>query len=184
MEIKYKTMKAFLLGALVFSKAFSMDHEGRPIQLGQPYMIKHPYTETYLFLSNDKLGGDNVLEAHKNLEGRNLFILVGASLDKVKIFHLETEKYLFISNDKKGGDPVVEAHAVADEERNYMSILPVRDADNAVYIKDHVDGTPNDGKFLFVSNDKMNGDHVVEAHKFRHEDKEDIKRNVFMFVRH
>lgn len=183
MKIKCKTIKAFFFGALVFSKAFSMDHEGRPLQLHQPYMIKHPYTETYLFVSNDKIGGDQVVEAHRAIEDRNKFMLLGTSLEKVRILHMATGKYLFISNDKKGGDPVVEAHSASEEERNYMTIVKSRVIDNVVYIKDHVDGTPNDGKFLFVSNDKEGGDNVVEAHNFTYDDKEDSRRNAFMFVR-
>ncbi len=77
-------------------------------------LIYNPTYDKYLFVSNDILRGDNVVEAHsprhKN-EPRNKFVFEYLpETNEFYIYNPTYDKYLFVSNDIKNGDNVVEAH--------------------------------------------------------------------------
>jgi hypothetical protein len=71
-------------------------------QRNRRYLIYHPATQSYLFCSNDKIDGDNVIEAHDpghEAEERNEFELVPLDHGTFRIYSPKYKKYLFLSND-------------------------------------------------------------------------------------
>ena len=75
------------------------------------YRLYHPGTGTYLFVSNDKSGGDHIVEGHPfRDEFRNQFEIRkydDASTpfgdgETFTFFNLHYQLYMFVSNDKRG----------------------------------------------------------------------------------
>ncbi len=122
---------------------------------------------------------DLIVESHSSPdEQRNYFYAIPVpSPDGVPTYLLYNYAYgqvIFVSNVDKGGDLQVEAHKSLAESRNSFRFVPKNDG----YMIQCVGGghfMSAAGRYLFVSNDKMGGDNVVEAHRSVED------RNVFHF---
>lgn len=135
---------------------------------GEPVLIYNPYYKEYLFVSNQKLDDDNIVESHPETyrgESRNLFLLKKQGTDKCLLFHLHLKRYLFVSNNMQGEDHIVEAHPFSEENRNLFQ-FQLSDQNKLLY-KIY---NPAYNEYLFVSND-VNGDHILESHKYQDEDR-------------
>jgi hypothetical protein len=127
----------------------------------------------YVFVSNDKKGGDHVVEAHgAEGEARNSFVLEDCGDGTFRLRNPTYGDWVFVSNDKIKGDNVVEAHGSAGEARNRFQFVPVDGSLRRFKIF-----SPSYGKWIFVSNDRMGRDHVIEAHSPEFEE-----RNVFDII--
>lgn len=139
---------------------------------GEPVLIYSPTYSEYLFVSNDKMDGDNIVESHgvqNRGEARNLFVLQKrGDNDNCLLYNMSNARWLFVSNDKKGGDHVVEAHPDKKEERNMFHLQVVNRDRYRIY-------NPSYKEYLFVSNDTKDGDHIVESHP-----QVDEERNEFL----
>jgi hypothetical protein len=136
------------------------------------FRIWSPEYAKYLFVSNDAIAGDNLLEAHaRGDDPRNKFIVQDVGDGRYRIFNPVYGYYLFISRDKKGKDHVVEAHARAGDDRGYFTFEP------AGGDRFRISNPYYDLRYLFVSNDTKAGDNVVEAHRAT-----DEPRNVFQIL--
>lgn len=115
----------------------------------------------YVFVSNDEIKGDNIVEAHSSVdEHRNRFVLEHSGDDLFQIYTPHYDKWLFASNDTRAGDNVIEAHKRKDDDRNVFRFRPVNPGEFGRF-NIH---TAHYDKWLFVSNDKEGPDNVVEAH--------------------
>jgi hypothetical protein len=85
---------------------------------GVYYIFHHDY-KNYLFVSNDKKKGDNIVEGKSSTERRSCFVFEPAENDMVYIKNIDKGMYLFVSKDKIKGDQVVEAK----EEKEPRSIF-------------------------------------------------------------
>jgi len=131
-----------------------------------PFMLLSKKLDMVLYVSNDKKGGDHVLEAHslreKRKDERNIFELREYIANQWFIHCIAQKEDIFVSGDKIGGDRVVEAHDFTKpEERNGFEIQVQADGQNVVLFN------PSTSTYCFLSNDKLGamfgGDHVVEA---------------------
>ena len=75
------------------------------------FKIYNPTYGEYLFVSNDKMDNDHVVESHPYAnEERNTFEIIVTNIQAhgpFKIYNPTYGEYLFVSNDKKGPDHVV-----------------------------------------------------------------------------
>lgn len=121
------------------------------------FSLYSPAYQSYLFVSNDKKGQDNIVETHQSVESRNTFVLEAAGNSLYRIRNIAYNRYLFISNDTYGGDKVVEAHPYRGEQRNLFRFEEESDGTFLIF-------NEATGLYLFVSNDKKGGDCIVEGH--------------------
>ena len=139
---------------------------------GVHFRIYNPSYQEWLFVSNDILNGDNMIESHPSeLEDGNRFILVNHQSSRCYgIYNLTYNKYLFISFYQSGKDHYVEAHGVDEinerADRNGFRFIPGDTSGGTFKIFN-----PSSSEFLFVSNEKSGRDHMVEGHPHENEER-------------
>ncbi|XP_065652749.1 uncharacterized protein LOC136080052 [Hydra vulgaris] len=136
---------------------------------GEPVLLYNPTYKEYVFVSNDMITGDNIVESHPYRdEPRNLFVLQKKSDSTGLIYNPTYKRWLFVSNNKNGSDHIVEAHPYENEERNKFYFERVDNGNYLLY-------NPSYKEYVFVSNDKESQDHVVEAHPYPNEQRNEFK---------
>lgn len=90
------------------------------------YVLYHSKSGQYLFVSNDKYGKSNYVEAHPYLkEERNCFIFQHERDFLFKIYNPKYNQYMFVSNVRKGSkyqNAVIMSQQNNDQERNLFEI--------------------------------------------------------------
>ena len=142
------------------------------------YIYNEAYSK-YLFISNDKKKAiDSIIEAKQD-EGDVFKCEYIKETNEFSICDNSCNKYLFVSNDQIDSDNVVEASDKPEnkESTHFQFIFPpkfeLEKQPGIFYIYNR-----SYKKYLFVSNDEINGNNIVEAHKNKNEE-----RNLFNFLK-
>lgn len=152
----------------------AIEYLQRIANAGVPIKLFNQSYGRYVFVSNDEIRGDNIVEAHPPAgEHRNPLLLEHTGEDRFFIYTPPYNKWLFASNDTRAGDNIIEAHTRKDDGRNVFVFQPVN-PDEFGRFKIY---TAHYNKWLFVSNDMEGPDNVVEAHSDPNQ-----ARNVFDVV--